>query len=91
MGNINKAKIIDKNTFTIFDDYNNKNYINISFKFTDIILILYIIFFFYYNNLKVVNFKTINNIYFSGSCICILVINQVIKNSEAMLISNLKY
>ena len=84
---INNAKIIDKNTFTIFDDYNNKNYINISFKLTDIILILYIIFFFYYNNLKIVNFKTINNIYFSSSCICILIINQIIKNSEITILN----
>ena len=80
--NLNKTKIIDKNTFTIFDDYNSKNYLNISFKILDIFLIIYLITFFYKNNLKEINFNTINNIYFSCISICILLINQVLKNSE---------
>lgn len=80
--NLNKRKIIDKNTFTILDDYKSKNYLNISFKIIDIFVIIYLITFFYKNNLKEINFNTINNIYFSCSSICILLINQVLKNSE---------
>ncbi len=80
--NIKNNDIVDKNTFTIFDDYKSKNYLNISFKTVDIFLILYIIIFFYNNNLKNINFNTINNIYFSCSCICIIIINQILKNSE---------
>jgi hypothetical protein len=80
--NINNNKIVDKNTFTIYDDYKSKNYLNISFKLVDIFLIIYIYLFFYRNNLKDLNINTINNIYFSGSCVCIIIINQILKNSE---------
>ncbi len=78
---INK-NIVDKNTFTIFDDYQSNNYLNISFKIMDILLIVFIIFFFYKQNLRNINFKTKNNIYFCLSCIFILIINQILKNSE---------
>ena len=80
--NINSVEVVDKNTFTIFDDYKTKNYLNISFKILDIILIIYIIVFFYRNNLKEINFKTTNNIYFSCSCISVLILNQILKNSD---------
>ena len=80
--NINSVEVVDKNTFTIFDDYKTKNYLNISFKILDIILIIYIIVFFYRNNLREINFKTINNIYFSCSCISVLILNQILKNSD---------
>ena len=80
--NINRKNIVDKNTFTIFDDYESQNYLNISFKIIDIILIFIIIFLFYKNNLKNVNFKTANNIFFASSCTCLLIINQILKNSE---------
>ena len=80
--NISSGEVVDKNTFTIFDDYKTKNYLNISFKFIDIILIIFVIFFFYKNNLRDINFNTLNNIYFSCSCICILIFNQILKNSE---------
>ena len=84
---INSGRIIDKNTFTIFDDYNSKNYLNISFKFFDIFLIIYVILFFYKNNLKETKFDTFNNIYFSFSCISIIIINQILKNSEIAIYS----
>ena len=45
--NFNTSKVVDKNTFTIFDDYNSGNYLNISFKIMDIFLIIYIILFFF--------------------------------------------
>ena len=87
--NINIVKVDDKNTLTIFDDLKNKNFLNISFKFLDIILIVYILIFFYLNNLKKINFTTKNNIYFSLICIIILIINQILKNSEIVVISYL--
>ena len=80
--NISSGEVVDKNTFTIFDDYKTKNYLNISFKFLDIILVIFVIYFFYKNNLRSINFDTLNNIYFSCSCICILIFNQILKNSE---------
>ena len=85
--NIGSGDVIDKNTFTIFDDYKTKNYLNISFKILDIILIIFVIFFFYKNNLKDINFNTLNNIYFSFSSICILILNQILKNSEITIFS----
>ena len=83
--NINIAKVDDKNTLTIFDDLKDKNYLNISFKFLDIILIIYILIFFYFNNLKKINFNTKNNIYFTLICITLLIINQILKNAEIVL------
>ena len=83
--NLTNNKIIDRNTFTIIDDYNSKNYLNISFKLLDIFLIIYLIMFFYNNNLKEVNFNTFNNIYFTCSGICILIINQILKNSDILV------
>ena len=83
--NINIAKVDDKNTLTIFDDFKDKNYLNISFKFLDIILIIYILIFFYFNNLKKINFNTKNNIYFTLICITLLIINQILKNAEIVL------
>jgi len=80
--NFNTSKVIDKNTFTIFDDYNSGNYLNISFKIMDIFLIIYIVLFFFNNNLKEINFNTNNNIYFSSLSICILLLNQILKNSQ---------
>lgn len=80
--NIISDDILDKNTFTVFDDFNSKNYLNLSFKLIDIILIIYIIIFFYRNNLKEINFNTSNNLYYTCSCISIIIINQILKNSE---------
>ena len=85
--NIVSGEVNDKNTFTIFDDYQTKNYLNISFKFLDIVLLIFVIFFFYKNNLRDINFNTLNNIYFSCSCISILIFNQILKNSEIKVYS----
>ena len=82
---IGNTKTIDQNTFTIFDDLITKNYLNLSFKFLNIFFIIYIIFIFYNNNIKQINFKTINNIYFSLLFISVLIINQILKNSEILL------
>ncbi len=84
---INDDKVVDQNTFTIIDDLKSKNYLNICFKFFDIILILYVIYLFYKNNLKELKLDTNNNIYFSLSCISILIINQILKNSQITIIN----
>ena len=80
-------EISDKNTFTIFNDLDSKNYLNITFKIIDIILIFYIIFLFYENNLKKINFTSKNNIFYIFICISILLVNQVLKNSEIDLLN----
>ena len=84
---IKDSKMIDRNTFTIYDDYKSKNYLNISFKIIDIFLFTYIILFFYNNNIKDINFNSINNIYFSSNCIIVLILNQILKNSDLNLYS----
>ena len=87
--NIINEEIIDKNTLTILDDIKNGNNLNILFKIIDVLLIIFVIFFFYKNNLKKINFKFNNNIYFTLICVSILIINQIYKNSEVNLIQYL--
>ncbi len=87
--NIINEEIIDKNTLTILDDIINGNKLNILFKIIDVLLIIFVIFFFYKNNLKKINFKFNNNIYFTLICVSILIINQIYKNSEVNLIQYL--
>ncbi len=78
--------INDINTFTIFDDFNSKSYINIAFKLIDIVLLIFIIYFFYYNNIKKMNFSSKNNIFFVFICLFFLISNQILENSEIKLI-----
>ena len=85
--NINNDDIIDKNTNTIFDDIYTKNYLNITFKILDIFLIIFVFLLFYINNLQKINFGSMNNTYFSLSCIILLILNQILKNSEITLIN----
>lgn len=85
--NINNDDIIDKNTNTIFDDIHTKNYLNITFKILDIFLIIFVFLLFYINNLQKINFGSMNNTYFSLSCIILLILNQILKNSEITLIN----
>ncbi len=80
--NIGNKDVIDKNTFTIFDDISSKNYINLTFKLIDIVLILFIIFLFYINNIININFEYKNNIFYSLISVTVLIINQILKNSE---------
>ncbi len=84
--NIAKIDIADKNTLTIFDDIKTKNFTNITFKIFDLILIVYIVYFFYTNNLKNLNLRIKNNIFFSGVCVFILICNQILKNSEIIMV-----
>lgn len=79
------GNIVDKNTLTIFEDIKLGNNLNITYKIFDVFLILFIFFLFYKNNLKKINFTLNNNIYFSIVCVSILIINQILKNSEIQL------
>ncbi len=80
--NVNEFDNYDRNTLTIFDDIKNKNYINISFKISDIIIAILIIYFFYQNNIIKINFSIKNNIYFIVLSVILLIINQLLKNTD---------
>ncbi len=80
--NNEKSNNLDLNTFTILDDIQSSNYLNMSYKLIDIVLLLFIIYFFYKNNILVHNFANRNNIYFVLISLIVLIINQVLKNFE---------
>ena len=86
--NIN-GNIIDNNTFTLFDDLSSKNYLNLTFKFIDIFLILFIITYFYHNNIIKIKFNTGNNIFFLSICVSVLILNQIFRNAEIILMNYL--
>ena len=54
----------DKNTFTIIDDLNAKNFLNIFYKLSDVLFMILIFYFFYKNNIVTLNFNIKNNIFF---------------------------
>ena len=83
--NILKYNNFDKNTLTIFDDIKTKNYSNITFKISDILIFILIIFLFYKNNILTHNFKLSNNVIFIIISILTLIINQIAKNTEIVL------
>ncbi len=72
----------DINTFNIFEDLTNKNYINIFYKFVEIIIIIILFIFFYLNNIKKYNFSFNNLISYISLSSIFLIINQILKNSE---------
>jgi len=72
----------DNNTFNIFEDLKNKNYINILFKTTDSLIIIIIIIYFYYYNIRDYKLNVKNLLTYSAYCSGILIINQILKNSE---------
>ncbi len=80
----NNAKFnnYDRNTLTIFDDINNKDFKNIGYKIFDIILCLLIVFIFYRNNIVTSNLSIKNNLYFIVFSIFLILTNQLLKNSE---------
>jgi len=84
-GNIPKYDNFDKNTLTIFDDIKTKNYSNITFKISDIVILMIIIFLFYKNNIIKHNFNLTNNVIFIIISILTLIINQIAKNTEIIL------
>ena len=81
----------DINTFNFFDDLKNKNYINIFYKINDSIIVLVIILFFYLHN--IVRYKlNINSVlFFILFSSIILIINQILKNSEFNLFFNILF
>jgi len=83
--NIPKYDNFDKNTLTIFDDIKTKNYLNITFKISDIIIFIIIIFLYYENNILKNNFTLINNVIFIIISILIQITNQIAKNTEIFL------
>ena len=80
--NKNEYNVIDKNTQTFFDDLRNNNSKNIVIKFSDIIIFILISLYFYYNNILRHNYHLSNNIKFIITSIFILILNQLIKNTE---------
>ena len=68
------------NSFDIFDDIKNNNYVNIFNKTLDSIIILIIILIFYFNNLKRYKFTLKNIVYFIVISNIILITNQILKN-----------
>ncbi len=72
----------DRNTLTIFDDLKSKNFLNIAFKISDIFLCLLIVFIFYRNNILTNNLSVKNNLYYILFSITLLLINQLLKNSQ---------
>lgn len=72
----------DKNTFTIIDDLNAKNFLNIFYKLSDVFFMILIFYFFYKNNIVTLNFNIKNNIFFILTSILFLISNQLLKNSE---------
>ena len=79
----------DKNTFNIFDDLKNKNYLNIVHKITDTIIVIIIILFFYFNNIKFYRFDFYYLTIFLLISSTFLILNQIIKNLEIDYLLNI--
>ncbi len=79
----------DKNTFSIFDDIKNKNFLNIVHKISDTIIVITIILFFYFNNIKFYKFDFYYLTLFIFVSSSLLIINQIIKNLEINYIINI--
>ncbi len=77
---------IDRNTLTIFDDINNKDFLNISFKLFDILLAIIIILIFYKNNIVNINFSLKNNLLFIIISIFLIIVNQFFKASNTNML-----
>ena len=76
----NEYDNFDKNTLTLFDDYRNKDFINIFYKFNDSFIIIFIVIFFYFNNIKNYELKIKNILIYIVVCSLILILNQIFKN-----------
>tara|TARA_B100001063_G_scaffold198283_1_gene190720 strand:+ start:57 stop:719 length:663 start_codon:yes stop_codon:yes gene_type:complete len=87
--NFKKYNNYDKNTFNVFDDIKNKDYLNIVHKITDTIIILIIIIFFYFNNIKFYRFNFYYITIFLIVSSSLLILNQIIKNLEINYILNI--
>tara|TARA_Y100001970_G_scaffold294360_1_gene451472 strand:+ start:2579 stop:3595 length:1017 start_codon:yes stop_codon:yes gene_type:complete len=86
---INDFAHYDNNTFDVFQDIENKNYNNIIYKIADSVVILFIIFSFYFYNVIKYKFDLKNIFFYTTFSITLLIINQIIKNSELSIKINL--
>jgi hypothetical protein len=77
---------LDKNTSNFLEDIFFKDYLNLSYKFYDSLILIIIFYFFYFYNLKKYKFEIINILFFISSCATILIINQIIKNLNSSFI-----
>lgn len=75
----------DNNTFDVFEDIKNKNYINIFYKILDSLIVIFIINFFYIYNLKKYKLNISNLLSFIFISSALLIFNQIIKNSNLNL------
>lgn len=78
----------DNNTFDFFEDLKNENYVNIFYKFTDCFLVIIIIIFFYLNNIKSYNLNIFNLFIYISLSSSIIIINQILRNSDLNLLLN---
>jgi len=76
----------DKNTSNFIEDINDKDYLNLSYKFYDSFIIILIFYFFYYYNLKNYKLKINNILFFILSSTFVLILNQIIKNLNSSLL-----
>jgi len=79
----------DKNTFNIFDDIKNEDYLNVVHKITDAIIVITIVLFFYFINIKFYRFDFYYLTVFLFFSSALLIINQIIKNLEINYILNI--
>ena len=79
----------DRNTFDIFEDIKNKDYLNIAHKCSNILFIILVILFFYFNNIKVYRFDAYYLFVFIFFASFLLIFNQIIKNLEINFILNI--
>ena len=87
--NFKKYDNFDKNTLSIFDDINNKDYLNIVHKITDTNIVIIIILFFYFNNIKYYKFDFYYLTLFLLLSSILLILNQIIKNLEINYLLNI--
>ena len=84
-----KYENFDKNTFSLFEDLKNKNYLNIVHKSSDAVIVILIILFFYFNNIKFYRFNTFYLFIYLIFSSILLILNQVLKNLEINFIHNI--
>ena len=87
--NFKKYDNFDKNTFSVFDDIRNKDYLNIVHKITDTIIVITIILFFYFYNIKYYRFDYYYLTLFLFISSALLILNQIIKNLELNYVLNI--
>ena len=78
----------DQNTFNIFEDISNKNFLNIVHKSSDSFVLILIIMFFYYNNVKFCKFNISNIFTYVLFSSVVLILNQILKNLEINYLIN---